>query len=173
MCSTEQCIIAQGPVCMGVFPILLQVLSMKRKDPPLFSCEKGMVAMSPNIKMESNSQAAGLGAVLSARKASSKKYAKPSRDGKVMDVGNSESLCCDQTHRPETNNSSIVSKRSVERLYLEKPHFFRYFVKKPIRRSPLINRGYWLRMHAIEQTVLRFLKEPSEKRKIVINLGCG
>ncbi|KAL9636371.1 MAG: hypothetical protein Q9204_002289 [Flavoplaca sp. TL-2023a] len=113
--------------------------------------------MSPSIKMESNGQAAGLGAALSARKASSNKCAKSSRDGKVMD----------------TNNSSIVSKRSVERLYLDKPHFFRYFVKKPIRRSPLINRGYWLRMHAIEQTVLRFLKEPSEKRKIVINLGCG
>ncbi|KAL8891899.1 MAG: hypothetical protein Q9215_001111 [Flavoplaca cf. flavocitrina] len=107
--------------------------------------------------MESHGQAAGLGAALSARKASSNKYAKSSRDGRVMD----------------TNNSSIVSKRSVERLYLDKPHFFRYFVKKPIRRSPLINRGYWLRMHAIEQTVLRFLKEPSEKRKIVINLGCG
>ncbi|KAL8732477.1 MAG: hypothetical protein Q9166_002691 [cf. Caloplaca sp. 2 TL-2023] len=72
-----------------------------------------------------------------------------------------------------TNNSSIVSKRSVERLYLEKPHFFRYFVKKPIRRSPLINRGYWLRMHAVEQNVSRFLKEPSEKKKTVLNLGCG
>ncbi|TVY41335.1 tRNA wybutosine-synthesizing protein [Lachnellula subtilissima] len=44
-----------------------------------------------------------------------------------------------------TNNSSIVSKRSVERLYFpDEPHFFRYFVKKPQRRSPLINRGYWL-----------------------------
>jgi tRNA wybutosine-synthesizing protein 4 len=43
----------------------------------------------------------------------------------------------------QTNNSSIVSKRSVERLYFpNEPHFFRYFVKKPQRRSPLINRGY-------------------------------
>ncbi|KAN0119854.1 hypothetical protein V8E51_002062 [Hyaloscypha variabilis] len=42
-----------------------------------------------------------------------------------------------------TNNSSIVSKRSVERLYFPNElHFFRYFVKKPQRRSPLINRGY-------------------------------
>lgn len=39
-----------------------------------------------------------------------------------------------------TNNSSIVSKRSVERLYYPEPHFYRYFVKKPLRRSPLINR---------------------------------
>ena len=39
-----------------------------------------------------------------------------------------------------TNNSSIVSKRSVERLYYPEPHFYRYFVKKPLRRAPLINR---------------------------------
>ncbi|KAL8934106.1 MAG: hypothetical protein Q9211_005402, partial [Gyalolechia sp. 1 TL-2023] len=73
----------------------------------------------------------------------------------------------------ETNNSSIVSKRSVERLYLPKPHFFQYFVRKPIRRSPLINRGYWLRMHVIEKVVGNFLDEDSEKHKIIVNLGCG
>ncbi|KAK2766929.1 tRNA methyltransferase ppm2 [Arachnomyces sp. PD_36] len=73
----------------------------------------------------------------------------------------------------ETNSSSIVSKRSVERLYQPEPHFFRYFVKKPQRRSPLINRGYWLRMYAIEHAVRGFLKEPSERPKLVINFGCG
>ncbi|KAL8915608.1 MAG: hypothetical protein Q9172_006857, partial [Xanthocarpia lactea] len=102
-------------------------------------------------------QAADPGAAASERKASTIKPPKGSHDDRVMD----------------TNNSSIVSKRSVERLYHETPHFFRYFVKKPIRRSPLINRGYWLRMHAIEQTVLRFLRAPSEMKKIVLNLGCG
>ena len=74
----------------------------------------------------------------------------------------------------DTNNSSIVSKRSVERLYYAgEPEYFRYFVGKFKRRSPLINRGYWLRMRAIEHTVQRFLEEPTGKRKIVINLGCG
>ena len=72
-----------------------------------------------------------------------------------------------------TNDSSIVSKRSVERLYYPEPHFFRYFVKKPQRRAPLINRGYWLRMHAVDTVVRNFLEEPSAKRKIVLNLGCG
>ncbi|KAF9886984.1 tRNA methyltransferase ppm2, partial [Aspergillus nanangensis] len=72
-----------------------------------------------------------------------------------------------------TNNSSIVSKRSVEMLYYRKPHFFRYFVKKPQRRSPLINRGYWLRMHAMAETVRQFMKAPSDKPKFVLNLGCG
>ena len=73
-----------------------------------------------------------------------------------------------------TNNSSIVSKRSVERLYYpNEPHFFRYFVKKPQRRAPLINRGYWLRMHAVDVVVRQFLEEPSSKKKVVLNLGCG
>lgn len=73
----------------------------------------------------------------------------------------------------KTNNSSIVSKRSVERLYYPEPHFFRYFVKKPQRRSPLINRGYWLRMYAVEHFTKQFLEEPSEKNKIVLNFGAG
>ncbi|KKK23217.1 hypothetical protein P175DRAFT_0472781 [Aspergillus ochraceoroseus IBT 24754] len=72
-----------------------------------------------------------------------------------------------------TNNSSIVSKRSVEMLYYPEPHFFRHFVKKPQRRAPLINRGYWLRMHAMAESVRKFMKEPSDRPKFVLNLGCG
>lgn len=73
-----------------------------------------------------------------------------------------------------TNNSSIVSKRSVERLYYQdQPHYFRYFVKKPQRRSPVINRGYWLRMYAIENVTNQFLDESSDKKKVILNLGCG
>ncbi|VUC34533.1 unnamed protein product [Clonostachys rosea] len=72
-----------------------------------------------------------------------------------------------------TNSSSIVSKRSVERLYYaNEPHFFRHFVKKPQRRAPLINRGYWLRLKAIDVIVKQFLRSTPSKR-VVINLGCG
>ncbi|KAH8705111.1 leucine carboxyl methyltransferase family [Talaromyces proteolyticus] len=73
----------------------------------------------------------------------------------------------------ETNNSSIVSKRSVELQYYPGEEFFRPFVKRPQRRAPLINRGYWLRMHAIAQTVRKFLEEPHERPKFILNLGCG
>lgn len=74
----------------------------------------------------------------------------------------------------QTNNSSIASKRSVEMIYYPQPHFFRYFVKKPQRRSPIINRGYWLRMYAMEETVRQFMdKAPVDKPKFVLNLGCG
>lgn len=74
----------------------------------------------------------------------------------------------------QTNGSSIVSKRSVERLYFpNEPQYFRFFVKKPQRRSPLINRGYWLRMKAIDNAIRQFLESSSQKQKVVINLGCG
>ncbi|ROT34949.1 LCM-domain-containing protein [Sodiomyces alkalinus F11] len=73
-----------------------------------------------------------------------------------------------------TNSSSIVSKRSVERLYYpEEPHFFRFFVNKFQRRAPLINRGYLLRLKVIDTLVRQFLEEPSSRKKVVVNLGCG
>ncbi|KAF2708800.1 LCM-domain-containing protein [Pleomassaria siparia CBS 279.74] len=73
-----------------------------------------------------------------------------------------------------TNDSSIVSKRCVSKLYFpDEPDFYEPFVGKYVRRNPLINRGYWLRMHVIEQVIRQFLEEDNGKRKIVINLGCG
>lgn len=74
----------------------------------------------------------------------------------------------------QTNDSSIVSKRSVSKLYFpNEPDYYESFVNKYIKRNPLINRGYWLRMHAIEQVVRRFLEEDSDKMKAIVNLGCG
>lgn len=78
-----------------------------------------------------------------------------------------------------TNSSCIVSKRSVEKIYYnDDAGFLRYFVKKFQRRSPLINRGYWLRMRAIEHVVRTFLDTPcagttANKEKVIVNLGCG
>ncbi|KAH7089030.1 hypothetical protein FB567DRAFT_559567 [Paraphoma chrysanthemicola] len=77
-------------------------------------------------------------------------------------------------HVRQTNDSSIVSKRSVSKLYLsDEPDFYEPFAPNFVRRNPLINRGYWLRMHAIEQVVRRFLEEDNTKQKVVVNLGCG
>lgn len=74
----------------------------------------------------------------------------------------------------DTNSSSIVSKRSVEKLYFAgEPEYFRFFVRKFQRRSPVINRGYWLRMKAIDHEVRRFLVQEDGKQKLVVNLGCG
>lgn len=88
----------------------------------------------------------------------------------------------------DTNSSSIVSKRSVEKLYYNaldpamkadsatgvQKEYFRFFVKKFQRRSPLINRGYWLRMKAVDSVIRRFLEDGEKgRRKIVVNLGAG
>lgn len=75
-----------------------------------------------------------------------------------------------------TNNSSIVSKRSVEMIYNpimdpKSNEWFKYFVPKAKRRSPAINRGYWIRMESIKQMILRILQQYEHVR--VVNLGCG
>lgn len=82
-----------------------------------------------------------------------------------------------------TNNSSIASKRSVELLYLPRlgsdtvdgqtpNEYFKYFVKKSPKRSPCINRGYWLRLHAIRSR-LNSIVEGTQENIVVVNLGCG
>lgn len=76
-----------------------------------------------------------------------------------------------------TNNSSIVSKRSVEMLYntILEPHghqWFLHFVPKAKRRSPAINRGYWVRMESIYQSVVRIQAHHGACVQAV-NLGCG
>ncbi|KAK6457570.1 carboxymethyltransferase [Scheffersomyces xylosifermentans] len=77
-----------------------------------------------------------------------------------------------------TNNSSIVSKRSVEILYTNRlepqmGEWFKYFVKKGKRRSPAINRGYWIRMESIKQMILRIVDNNIGKKVHIVNLGCG
>ncbi|CAI4050746.1 hypothetical protein SKDZ_15G0180 [Saccharomyces kudriavzevii ZP591] len=88
-----------------------------------------------------------------------------------------------------TNNSSIASKRSVELLYLPKLssasnfqmnknkellEYFKFFVPKKIKRSPCINRGYWLRLFAIRSRLNSIIEQtPQNEKIIVINLGCG
>lgn len=77
-----------------------------------------------------------------------------------------------------TNNSSIVSKRSVEMLYTSKlepdsSEWFKYFVKKAKRRSPAINRGYWIRMHSIKSAITKIIEQNPGKPVCIVNLGCG
>lgn len=70
-----------------------------------------------------------------------------------------------------TNDSSIVSKRSVERsgYDIKSSHhqWLRYFVKKPARRAPLINLGYFIRMKAVEKVI----DEVDPSRNSVLTAG--
>jgi len=80
----------------------------------------------------------------------------------------------DEAATINTNSYSIVSKRSVEKLYYShQAPFLEPFVPNFKRRAPLINRGYWLRGRAIESAVETFLSSDSGRTKAIVNLGCG
>lgn len=77
-----------------------------------------------------------------------------------------------------TNNSSIVSKRSVESIYTtelfpELGKWFHLFVPKLKRRSPAINRGYFVRMESIRQQIHQIESSSPQTRVNIVNLGCG
>lgn len=79
-----------------------------------------------------------------------------------------------------TNDSSIVSKRSVEKLYQPKNgpgrmEFYRHFVAKYQRRSPIINRGYWTRMEAMKGSIEQWISmtNTTGRKRVIANLGCG
>ncbi|GET92812.1 hypothetical protein, conserved [Leishmania tarentolae] len=57
-----------------------------------------------------------------------------------------------------TNDDSVVSKRSAVAHGYMRDRFLRHFVKKPSRRSPLVNRGYYLRMAVMTDLVVRLVK---------------
>lgn len=75
----------------------------------------------------------------------------------------------------ETASDASLCKLSASTLgYFEDP-FVQYFVKSPSRRMPIINRGYYARVAAIESLVARFLQSSGsiEERKQVVILGAG
>ncbi|KPI85467.1 hypothetical protein ABL78_5488 [Leptomonas seymouri] len=57
-----------------------------------------------------------------------------------------------------TNDDSVVSKRSAVAHGYMRDRFLRCFVKKPSRRSPLINRGYYLRMAVVTDLVTTLIR---------------
>eukprot|EP01045_Picozoa_sp_COSAG04_P020260 COSAG04_NODE_2054_length_4901_cov_1.544565_3_plen_220_part_00 len=57
-----------------------------------------------------------------------------------------------------TNDSSVVSKCSMAALGYHDDPFLRAFVRKPSRRSPLVNRGYHVRANAVDAIARRFLR---------------
>lgn len=115
-------------------------------------------------------------------KAGSKSGKKPQRIVKSKVTARNEKI-------QGTNDSSIVSKRSVERLYWSKrapgvsghiiedsksiAEFFRPFVAKPQRRSPNINRGYWTRMEAIMNHIEFTIESSPCPKNVIIGLGAG
>ncbi|ORZ03045.1 leucine carboxyl methyltransferase 1 [Syncephalastrum racemosum] len=72
-----------------------------------------------------------------------------------------------------TNDDATVSRLSAVTIgYFDDP-FVRYFVKRPVRRSPIINRGSYIRNYALDRLVQRFLQTPTDKKKQILGLGAG
>ncbi|RMX63685.1 hypothetical protein KXD40_002587 [Peronospora effusa] len=79
-------------------------------------------------------------------------------DGAVMETAADASLC----------------KLSASHLGYYNDPFVQFFVKIPSRRMPIINRGYYARVTAVESLVTKFISAgDSELKKQVVILGAG
>ncbi|CAF1123671.1 unnamed protein product [Adineta steineri] len=72
-----------------------------------------------------------------------------------------------------TNDSSILSKVSMVKLGYFEDLFLREFVDKDVRRSPSINRGYYIRMKALEYALDTFYSVYDQMEVQIVNLGAG
>lgn len=72
-----------------------------------------------------------------------------------------------------TNDSSIQSKLSMVRNGYMEDDFIAYFSPKNARRSPLINRGYFVRARSIGLVLEAFCSRMKSKSCQVLSLGAG
>ncbi|OWZ22234.1 Leucine carboxyl methyltransferase [Phytophthora megakarya] len=74
----------------------------------------------------------------------------------------------------ETASDASLCKLSASKLGYYTDPFVQFFVKAPSRRMPIINRGYYARVAAVESLVRKFLGagDAQEKKQVVI-LGAG
>eukprot|EP01025_Chloroclados_australasicus_P045242 TRINITY_DN4939_c0_g1_i5.p2 TRINITY_DN4939_c0_g1~~TRINITY_DN4939_c0_g1_i5.p2 ORF type:complete len:332 (-),score=32.89 TRINITY_DN4939_c0_g1_i5:253-1248(-) len=71
-----------------------------------------------------------------------------------------------------TNDDAQISKLSCVNLGYFKDEFLQFFVRKPQKRSPLINRGYYSRFAIIRKILMDFLAQNASEKQ-VISLGAG
>ena len=74
-----------------------------------------------------------------------------------------------------TNDSSVLSKISAAEAGYHPDSFLKYFANKNARRSPLVNRGYYIRAKVIDYVIKEFLRNVNEQnlRNQIVNLGAG
>jgi hypothetical protein len=74
----------------------------------------------------------------------------------------------------ETNDDATISKWSAVRAGYYHDPFVRYFCSPGSpKRSPLINRGYYLRIQALRSLILRFAATFGSQGAQVVSLGAG
>jgi len=73
----------------------------------------------------------------------------------------------------QTSDDAAVSKHSAAALNYFHDEYLRYFISGPSRRAPLINRGYYTRVKAIQQIINEFVEKHhlAEKKCQIISLG--
>ncbi|KAJ8633756.1 hypothetical protein MRB53_027092 [Persea americana] len=78
-----------------------------------------------------------------------------------------------------TNDDAAASKLSCVNKGYMKDDYVHLFVRKPVRRSPIINRGYYARWAALRKFLLQFLKPEGggddriHVKKQILSLGAG
>ena len=76
-----------------------------------------------------------------------------------------------------TGNDAILCKLSCIQLkYFNDPFISQLFKNKKVRRSPIINRGYWVRVKTFDSLILNFLNSKltgNNDKKQIISLGAG
>ncbi|CAG8510108.1 5024_t:CDS:2 [Acaulospora colombiana] len=72
----------------------------------------------------------------------------------------------------ETDEDAVTSKLSAVNAGYIKDEFVKWFVKRPARRSPVINRGTHVRTIGLDTLIIKFLEIDDEKKQIV-SLGAG
>ncbi|XP_058086782.1 leucine carboxyl methyltransferase 1 homolog isoform X3 [Magnolia sinica] len=77
-----------------------------------------------------------------------------------------------------TNDDASASKLSCVNKGYMKDSYIHFFVRRPVKRSPIINRGYYARWAALRKLLLQFLKserhgEDRNIKKQILSLGAG
>lgn len=78
-----------------------------------------------------------------------------------------------------TNDDASASKLSCVKKGYMKDEYIHLFVRRPVRRSPIINRGYFARWAAFRKLLYQFLScekklnEQGSTRKQILSLGAG
>ncbi|KAL9228822.1 hypothetical protein vseg_004360 [Gypsophila vaccaria] len=78
-----------------------------------------------------------------------------------------------------TNDDASASKLSCVKKGYMRDDYVHFFVRRPVRRSPIINRGYFARFAAVRQLLNQFLNSGAHSgqrghdKKQVLSLGAG
>ncbi|XP_078173604.1 leucine carboxyl methyltransferase [Carex rostrata] len=72
-----------------------------------------------------------------------------------------------------TNDDAATSKLSCVNKGYIKDDYVHFFIRKQIRRAPIINRGYFSRWAVLRKMLLQFLNTQTDERKQILSLGAG